>query len=153
MLRSVGAIIFGIASDRYGRKWPFVINNILFIILELVSPSQPPIIPSETAFQVLTYSGNWLLSNIQTVPRLQSTFRHRNGRSVRKRSGNSTRRLPGSCSRPYLWHASTRICIWLSPCHSFCSWTCQYDTTWLASIVLVWGMSTDFNHYFQIVLA
>jgi SHS family lactate transporter-like MFS transporter len=35
MLRSVGAIIFGIASDRYGRKWPFIINNVLFIILEL----------------------------------------------------------------------------------------------------------------------
>lgn len=25
----------GIAADRYGRKWPFVINNILFIVLEL----------------------------------------------------------------------------------------------------------------------
>ena len=37
MLRSVGAITFGIASDRYGRKWPFVINNLLFIVLELVS--------------------------------------------------------------------------------------------------------------------
>lgn len=37
MLRSVGAIAFGIASDRYGRKWPFVINNLLFIVLELVS--------------------------------------------------------------------------------------------------------------------
>src|SRR5271169_1467610 len=36
MLRSVGSIIFGLAADRYGRKWPFVINNILFIILELV---------------------------------------------------------------------------------------------------------------------
>lgn len=35
MFRSVGSIIFGIASDRYGRKWPFVINNLLFIILEL----------------------------------------------------------------------------------------------------------------------
>jgi len=35
MFRSVGAIIFGIASDRYGRKWPFVANNILFIVLEL----------------------------------------------------------------------------------------------------------------------
>lgn len=35
MLRSVGAIIFGIASDRYGRKWPFIVNNILFIVLEL----------------------------------------------------------------------------------------------------------------------
>jgi SHS family lactate transporter-like MFS transporter len=35
MLRSVGSIIFGLAADRYGRKWPFVINNVLFIILEL----------------------------------------------------------------------------------------------------------------------
>ena len=35
MLRSIGAIIFGIASDRWGRKWPFVVNNILFIVLEL----------------------------------------------------------------------------------------------------------------------
>src|SRR5215469_10972391 len=37
MFRSVGAIIFGIASDRYGRKWPFVVNNILFIVLELAT--------------------------------------------------------------------------------------------------------------------
>lgn len=35
MFRSVGAIIFGIAADRYGRKWPFVVNNLLFIVLEL----------------------------------------------------------------------------------------------------------------------
>ena len=35
MLRSVGAIIFGIWADRYGRKWPFCFNLVLFIILEL----------------------------------------------------------------------------------------------------------------------
>ncbi|KAF2629074.1 MFS general substrate transporter [Macroventuria anomochaeta] len=35
MLRSIGSIIFGLAADRYGRKWPFIINNILFIVLEL----------------------------------------------------------------------------------------------------------------------
>lgn len=35
MLRSVGAIIFGIASDRWGRKWPFIVNQVLFIVLEL----------------------------------------------------------------------------------------------------------------------
>ncbi|KAJ5665420.1 uncharacterized protein N7477_007868 [Penicillium maclennaniae] len=35
MLRSVGAIIFGIASDRWGRKWPFVVNQLLFVVLEL----------------------------------------------------------------------------------------------------------------------
>ncbi|KAI6581179.1 hypothetical protein MCOR06_009181 [Pyricularia oryzae] len=35
MFRSVGSITFGIASDRYGRKWPFIVNNLLFIVLEL----------------------------------------------------------------------------------------------------------------------
>jgi SHS family lactate transporter-like MFS transporter len=35
MFRSIGAITFGIAADRYGRKWPFVVNNLLFIVLEL----------------------------------------------------------------------------------------------------------------------
>jgi len=40
MFRSVGSVIFGIASDRYGRKWPFIVNNVLFIILELVCSSQ-----------------------------------------------------------------------------------------------------------------
>ncbi|KAL3490434.1 major facilitator superfamily domain-containing protein [Aspergillus germanicus] len=35
MLRSVGAITFGIASDRWGRKWPFIVNNLLFIALEI----------------------------------------------------------------------------------------------------------------------
>ena len=35
MLRSVGAIIFGIWADRYGRKWPYIFNMFLFIVLEL----------------------------------------------------------------------------------------------------------------------
>lgn len=35
MFRSVGAIIFGLAADRWGRKWPFIINCGLFIALEL----------------------------------------------------------------------------------------------------------------------
>ena len=37
MLRSVGAVIFGIAADRYGRKWPFIVNLVLFIVLELAT--------------------------------------------------------------------------------------------------------------------
>ncbi|RMZ92092.1 hypothetical protein DV736_g668, partial [Chaetothyriales sp. CBS 134916] len=35
MFRSLGSTIFGIAADRYGRKWPFIVNNMLFIALEL----------------------------------------------------------------------------------------------------------------------
>ncbi|OQU96999.1 hypothetical protein CLAIMM_03004 [Cladophialophora immunda] len=35
MLRSVGSIGFGLAADRYGRKWLFIINNALFIVIQL----------------------------------------------------------------------------------------------------------------------
>lgn len=37
MLRSVGAITFGLAADKWGRKWPFIINNLLFILFELLT--------------------------------------------------------------------------------------------------------------------
>ncbi|KAF8889876.1 carboxylic acid transporter protein [Infundibulicybe gibba] len=35
LFRSVGAVLFGIFSDRYGRKWPLVFNLVLIAILEL----------------------------------------------------------------------------------------------------------------------
>lgn len=37
MLRSVGSFAFGLWSDRAGRKWPFIFNNFLFIVLELAA--------------------------------------------------------------------------------------------------------------------
>jgi MFS transporter, SHS family, lactate transporter len=37
MLRSVGAIIFGIISDRYGRKWPLVAAILMFSVVEMAS--------------------------------------------------------------------------------------------------------------------
>jgi len=35
LFRSVGAVVFGIISDRYGRKWPLVVNLILCAVLQL----------------------------------------------------------------------------------------------------------------------
>jgi SHS family lactate transporter-like MFS transporter len=35
MLRSVGAVIFGILGDRFGRKYPYIANLVLLIILEM----------------------------------------------------------------------------------------------------------------------
>ncbi len=35
LLRSIGAVVFGIASDRYGRKWPLVLNMVIVSILQL----------------------------------------------------------------------------------------------------------------------
>jgi len=37
MFRPVGAILFGIAGDRYGRKWPLVLNVLLFSAVELAT--------------------------------------------------------------------------------------------------------------------
>ncbi|KAG9078507.1 hypothetical protein FRC06_008324 [Ceratobasidium sp. 370] len=37
LFRSLGAVVFGIISDRYGRKWPLVINLLLCSVLELGS--------------------------------------------------------------------------------------------------------------------
>ncbi|KAF9497945.1 MFS general substrate transporter [Pleurotus eryngii] len=35
LFRSVGAVIFGITSDRFGRKWPLVANMVLITVLQL----------------------------------------------------------------------------------------------------------------------
>ncbi|KAI0693299.1 MFS general substrate transporter [Cerioporus squamosus] len=37
LFRSVGAVIFGIISDRFGRKWPLIWNLLLIAVLELGS--------------------------------------------------------------------------------------------------------------------
>ena len=53
MFRSLGSAIFGIAADRYGRKWPFIINNVLFIILELVCISRALVRPGSSSSWIL----------------------------------------------------------------------------------------------------
>jgi SHS family lactate transporter-like MFS transporter len=37
MFRPLGAAIFGLAADRYGRRMPFMINNALLIVFELAT--------------------------------------------------------------------------------------------------------------------
>lgn len=37
MFRPLGAAIFGGAADRFGRKWPFIVNNALLITFELAT--------------------------------------------------------------------------------------------------------------------
>ena len=37
LLRSVGAAFFGLASDRYGRKWPLVINMLVVGLLQIAT--------------------------------------------------------------------------------------------------------------------
>lgn len=71
MFRSVGSIIFGIASDRYGRKWPFVVNNILFIALELVSNNSSIPIISILLFVCFFFGGGDLRVPPRPYPRTQ----------------------------------------------------------------------------------
>lgn len=37
LLRSVGAAIFGLAGDKYGRKWPMVVNMIVLGLLQIAT--------------------------------------------------------------------------------------------------------------------
>jgi MFS family permease len=37
LLRSVGAAFFGLAGDRYGRKWPMVVNMIVLGVLQVAT--------------------------------------------------------------------------------------------------------------------
>ncbi|KAF2732050.1 MFS general substrate transporter [Polyplosphaeria fusca] len=37
MFRPLGGAIFGLAADRWGRKWPFIVNCVLLIIFELAT--------------------------------------------------------------------------------------------------------------------
>jgi MFS family permease len=37
LLRSVGAALFGLAGDKYGRKWPMVINMIILGLLQIAT--------------------------------------------------------------------------------------------------------------------
>ncbi|SGZ49665.1 CIC11C00000002800 [Sungouiella intermedia] len=35
MLRSIGALVFGYWGDRYGRKWPYIVNLSLLVVLQI----------------------------------------------------------------------------------------------------------------------
>jgi MFS family permease len=94
MFRSVGSILFGIAADRYGRKWPFIVNNILFIVLELVSSWALVVLLTlaDDSFSLTT--GHRLLPDIPAVPGLPCAFWRCHGRIVRQCSGDCARRSP-----------------------------------------------------------
>ena len=65
MFRSVGSILFGIAADRYGRKWPFIVNNALFIALELVSFSRAVVFIRPLVYSVHMLQTRLAVSNAE----------------------------------------------------------------------------------------
>jgi hypothetical protein len=127
MLRSVGSIIFGLAADRYGRKWPFIINNVLFIILELATgfcSSYESFLGVRALFGIAMGGlyGNaaatgmllfivhllWARSVPDAVPielRRETKF------ESNVLTGNSTRRLPRAGTWYHKWDAAARLCF------------------------------------------
>ncbi|KAG2225283.1 hypothetical protein INT45_001507 [Circinella minor] len=41
MLRSIGALIFGMAADKWGRRWPLMIDIVLFSVINMASGFAP----------------------------------------------------------------------------------------------------------------
>jgi hypothetical protein len=111
MFRSVGSIAFGIAADRYGRKWPFVVNNLLFIILELGTgfcQTYNQFLAVRALFGIAmgglygNAAGQW--NRKLCVCALLTIYSH------------CTRRLSGRGSWSHQWNAAARLCIRLPAC-------------------------------------
>lgn len=61
MLRPIGALIFGAAADRWGRRWPLIIDIVLFSIINLASgfaPNLPTFIGLRAVFGICM-GGEW----------------------------------------------------------------------------------------------
>lgn len=182
MFRSVGSVIFGepshrpmpanmltsepgIAADRYGRKWPFIVNNILFIVLELGTGF------CQTYRQFLACRALFGIAMVRTfrsllscvVPCLGSQDKSRGstptlvtrsnadadicaGRSIRKRRSNSTRRLSRSSTRSHIRDVTTRLRIWLPPRRSIRSRPGRHHIPRLAPPFLVRSLPTRPHH-------
>src|SRR5690242_3292900 len=111
MLRSVGSIIFGLAADRYGRKWPFIINNLLFIVLELGTgfcTTYEQFLGVRALFGI-AMGGLYGNATATGMSFLSNTFYFTNR--------PSPRRLPCCRSWHYIRYASARLCVWLPPRH------------------------------------
>ena len=108
-----------LVRDRYARKWPFVINYVLFIILEL---------------------GTGFCQTFQHVPGLPGTLRHRHGRHVRQCGSHCLEECP---------LAARGIISGLSVRHGLRSCSCGYNLPRMTAALLVRSMSTSADHPIQ----
>ncbi|KAI8325241.1 MFS general substrate transporter [Martensiomyces pterosporus] len=73
MLRPIGALVFGVIADRYGRRIPLMVNLFLFTVIELASgfaPNLPTFIGLRAVYGILM-GGEWGLGNslaMETLP-------------------------------------------------------------------------------------
>ncbi|KAI8149189.1 major facilitator superfamily domain-containing protein [Fennellomyces sp. T-0311] len=73
MLRSIGALLFGMAADRWGRRWPLMIDIVLFSIINMASgfaPNLQTFIGLRAVFGI-AMGGEWGLGAslaLETIP-------------------------------------------------------------------------------------
>lgn len=77
LFRSVGAVLFGVFSDRFGRKWPLVFNLVLIAILELGSGKWDPQVIDRPEMKITdeTYLTDRLHEHVPSIPGCSSTIR------------------------------------------------------------------------------
>jgi hypothetical protein len=149
MLRSVGSIIFGLAADRYGRKWPFIINNVLFIILELGTgfcSTYEQFLGVRALFGIAM---GGLYGNAAATGKFTS-LRYEASANCKL---CSTRRLPGACARHHIWYAATRIRLWLPPRDCLLPRLRQHRRPRMATTLLVRCWPTSPDHHLSLVSA
>jgi MFS transporter, SHS family, lactate transporter len=122
MLRSVGAITFGIASDRYGRKWPFIVNNVLFIVLELGTGfcnTYHQFLGVRAMFGIAMGGlyGNAAATALEDCPVY--------ARGIISGMLQQVSELAFTIQRLELIYAG--LCIWISPSDSLCARSCRYN--------------------------
>jgi MFS family permease len=66
LLRSVGAAFFGAAGDRYGRKWPMVINMLVLGLLQIATISPRHSSSSSPSVRCLDFS--WAVFTATRLP-------------------------------------------------------------------------------------
>lgn len=141
MLRSVGALIFGSLSDRYGRKWPFVINLSALIVLELgtgFTHNLSQFLAVRSLFGIAM--GGTCLILFSLILSLTSR------RAIWTRSINSTRRPPLRSSRYPLGTLRARLRDRLPPRRHLLPRTRPHNLPRLARSILVRRRSTSSNH-------
>jgi hypothetical protein len=143
MLRSVGALIFGTVADRYGRKWPMIINLGFFVIFELGSG----FCQNLSQFLALRCLYGIAMGGLSLFPLLLAFLQtQKPHRTLRPCRSNSTRRSSVRSPRSPLRTLRTRLCNRLPPRRDLLPRSRSHYISQLAQSLLVRFWPTDLNH-------
>lgn len=148
MLRSVGALGFGLAADRYGRRWPMMINLALFVVLELGSGFCTTLqqFIGVRAIYGIAMGGKPVFSLHLPLVMWSNGLTMSVLRSVWPGRCNSTGRLAVQCTRASFRSIRGGVCSRLPPCGGLLPCPGPYNSPRMAKPVLVWRSTTCPDH-------